>query len=63
MPELKSFKIPERQLQKAEPISPPDISIEDSITPVDTEESLANMIAELKNVKEMAIDTEVRKTG
>lgn len=59
MPELKSFKVPSRQLIKIDPIPPSDTSIHDAITLVDNENSLADMVADLSTVTEMAVDSEV----
>lgn len=60
MPELKSFKVTVHQVKKTEPILP--ASIDDAIVYIDNEKSLANMISDLKNVQELAIDTEVNLT-
>lgn len=58
MPELNSFEVPLRQLKQVEPIPYANI---DEIIYVDDEDSLSNMITDLKEAKEIAIDSQVRE--
>lgn len=58
MPELNSFEVPLRQLKQVEPILYANI---DEIIYVDDEDSLSNMITDLKEAKEIAIDSQVRE--
>lgn len=59
--ELNMFRVPSCQLMNAKPIPPSDINNYDNIVMVDDEKSLANMIADLKNVNELAVDSEVNE--
>lgn len=54
----KSFEVPKRQLMKKRPI--PSASINTKIGYIDTESSLARMVADLTNADELAVDSEVR---
>ena len=57
MHELNSFQVPPEQLEKIEPVLPVDIH--SAVTYVDNRKSLANMMADLNGVRELAIDSEV----
>lgn len=58
MHELNGFEVPQCQLDKVEPILPNKL---DSSCPVyvDSEAALANMVKNLKNERELAVDLEV----
>ena len=57
------FRVPACQLKKARPIPPSAIDDDDTITVVDDEKSLANMIADLRSASELALDSEVNEIG
>ena len=61
MHELNAFEVPQYQFEKAEPVQPTNVDACDLLF-VDDEDSLAIMINELRDARELAVDLEVITT-